>query len=409
MRKIAVVVIVLAVMASTAAEAGWLTGSGPSVATFGKPQIRVDLSPRDAKSLDVLTFNVLLPNGATLPVFFDEAIPVLKTEDGPLMTGNVMINMNDRQVGSVLVTFDGTPIQTVMDPPGPMEDERRWLENAIDRSWEAYKGNKTRGHHEHTARGVFPPFITIPVTAKPTAMPDGLVVLEAPVASFNLKFVATCANKDEGSHYFTVKVKQAGKGGQWDEVTATFKLTHEKPLELAAVPGNQSQPAPPQVQPQTQPQPQALQEQTPTPPAQGATLPPKTRAALAREAYLMMGSVPENLLERRQFTVRAATIDTSGYHYSEGVVLVVFFLDDKNNIVQPQNFVYEVDGVAASVERCNEVGGYPFCTDYSGKTLGVNPGSRVRLTVNGTCIFDTQMPDEIGQGIWVVFTQKPGQ
>ena len=128
MRKIAVVmVVVLAMAASTAAEAGWLTGSSPSVATFGKPQLRIDLSPRDAKTLDVLTFNVLLPNGATLPVFFDEAIPVLKTEDGPIMTGNVMINMNDRQVGSVLVTYDGTPIQTVLDPPGPMEDERRWL------------------------------------------------------------------------------------------------------------------------------------------------------------------------------------------------------------------------------------------------------------------------------------------
>jgi|GEM_PF-4046190 len=417
-RKMRVAVLVIALVAvmaaTTAAEAGWLTGSPPSVATFGKPQLRIDLSPRDAKTLDVLTFNILLPNGATLPVFFDEAIPVLKTEDGPVMTGNVMINMNDRLVGSVLVTFDGTPIQTVLEPPGAIEDERRWLEDAISRSWDVYNKNRTSGgHHEHiTSGGVFPPFITIPAAAKPVAMPDGLVVMGAPVASFNLKFVATCANKDEGSHYFTVKVKQAGRGGQCDEVTATFKLTHEKPLDLAAVPGNQS-PAPPQVQPQTQPAPapapQEPQVQPPAAPAQGATLPPKTRAALAREAYLMMGSVPENLLERRQFTIRSATTDTSGYHYSEGVVLVVFFLDDGGNIVQPQNFVYEVDGAAAKVERYNEVRGYLFCTDPSGKTLGVNPGSRVRLLINGTCIFDTQMPDEIGRGIWVVFTQKPPQ
>ena len=241
------------------------------------------------------------------------------------------------------------------------------------------------------------------------------MVLGTPVASFNLKFVATCANKDEGSHYFTVKVKQAGKGGQWDEVTATFKLTHEKPLDLAAVPGSQS-PAPPQVQSQPQPQPQPQpapapqrpQVQPPAASAQG-TLPPKTRAALAREAYLMMGSVPEDLLARRQFTINANTTDTDGYHYSEGVVLVVFFLDDGGNIVQPRNFVYEVDGATAKVERCNELGGYLFCTDYSGKTLGVNPGSRVRLIVNDTCIFETQMPDNIGQGLWVIFTQKPTQ
>jgi hypothetical protein len=125
----------------------------------------------------------------------------------------------------------------------------------------------------------------------------------------------------------------------------------------------------------------------------------------------MMGSVPDDLLARRQFTINANTTNLDGsFHYKDGVVLVAFFLDEGGNIVQP-HFTYEVDGQNFDYQpgRCNEWGGYLFSTDYTGRTVGVNPGSRVRLTVNGTCVFEAQLPNDIGQGIWVVFTQKPAQ